>query len=134
MTTSDIVFTPHSIKRFQERCRPALDAPAASLELQRLLASGRIVATAPDWHACRTASTASLYLLLGDDLVLPLEPDRRSADRWVAKTCITRGGLSDAVRVRRNERKRNSRRARRARRRRERHSGPRELPVPELAP
>jgi hypothetical protein len=116
MTTSNIRLTPHAVQRFQERCRPALELGAAAIELGRLLGSGRIETRAPEWHASRAAQTSELYLVIGDDLVLPLERDRYAAGRWVAKTCLDRGGISDAARAHRNERKRRRRRARTAQR------------------
>src|SRR3954452_22560787 len=100
MNRFEISFTKHAIERFQERCRPALSIDAAGAELARIAVHGEVTGSAPAWHARRAATTCEAYLLLGDDIVLPLVRVRDS--EWVAKTCLTRGTLSDAARCRRN--------------------------------
>jgi hypothetical protein len=118
MDRTEVSFSEHAIVRFRERCRPALSSAAAGIELERVAAHGRIVRTAPDWHALGAAQTAEAYLLLGDDIILPLV--RIGGSQWLAKTCLTRKSMSAAARARRNDRKARSRAARRVRRSRPR--------------
>lgn len=113
MSRAEVVFSDHAIERFQERCRPALSAPAAGAELARVAVLGQITSAAPSWHACRAGETAEAYLLLGEDVVLPLV--RIGDALWLAKTCLTRGTMSDAARTRRNNRKARFRAARHTR-------------------
>jgi len=103
--TVEINLTCHAIARFHERVRPTLDRRAAEDELARLVAIGLITSEAPFWHATRQRQRAHAYLVVGD-LVLPLKPQRGDQSVLIAVTCIARGGLSDAARARRNERRR----------------------------
>ena len=104
--------THHCIERFHERFRPALEVNQARAELRRLIRHGRIDPEPPEWLAGRMRQEADAYLVVGEDLVLPLAaPD--PLDPMVAKTCISRGGISAAAREHRNVRKRRRRAARR---------------------
>ena len=85
-----VVISDHAVARYQERVRPGLDEAAARAELERLRAVATVVREAPAWlHA---ADQASCYLLLGDDVVLPLL--RRSGGGWVASTCVAKSTMT----------------------------------------
>lgn len=114
-TTREVVLTHHCVGRFHERFRPALDVIAARRELERLLEHGEVAESPPEWMARTMRQEADAYLIVGNDLVLPLATGREEGE-WVAKSCIPHGGISEEARRRRNER----RRAGRARRRRRR--------------
>jgi len=84
------VISDHAVARYCERVRPGLDGAAARAELERLRAVATVVHEPPAWlHA---ADQASCYLLLGDDVVLPLL--RQSDEGWVASTCVPKSTLT----------------------------------------
>ena len=107
----------HCVERFHERFRPALDVIRARAELEMLIEHGEIAGEPPEWMARKMRQRSDAYLIVGDDLVLPLDCVGYTAEELVAKTFIDRGGISEHARRRRNERGR-ERRARRHRRRR----------------
>jgi hypothetical protein len=115
--TPGVMLSPHSVERFHERFRPALDEIRARQELEMLLVHGEISDEPPEWLAEKMLETADAYLIVGNDLVIPLASLGPLGERFVAKTCISRGGISEPARRRRNERARERRRRRRARRR-----------------
>ena len=108
-----VTLSSHCVERFHERFRPALDQIRARRELEMLLALGEINAEPPEWLAQKMLQEADAYLIVGNDLVLPLAD---IGQRFVAKTCLSRGGISEPARKRRNERGRRRRAARHARR------------------
>ena len=108
-----MTLSSHCVERFHERFRPALDQIRARRELEMLLALGEINDEPPEWLAQKMLQEADAYLIVGNDLVLPLA---EIGQRFVAKTCISRGGISEPARKRRNERGRRRRAARHARR------------------
>ena len=112
-----VMLSPHCVERFHERFRPALDEIRARRELEMLLMHGEISDQPPEWLAETMLQTADAYLIVGNDLVLPLASLGPLGERFVAKTCIPRGGISEPARRRRNERGRERRRRRRVRRR-----------------
>ena len=84
------MISDHAVQRYQERVRPGLDEAAARAELERLRAVAAVASDPPGWlHA---ADQAPWYLLLGDDVVLPLL--RQSDGRWVASTCVPKSALT----------------------------------------
>ncbi len=111
-----VTLSSHCVERFHERFRPALDQIRARRELEMLLALGEINDEPPEWLAQKMLQEAVAYLIVGNDLVLPLAEG--PAERFVAKTCLDRSGISEPARKRRNERGRRRRAARRARSRR----------------
>jgi hypothetical protein len=115
---SEITVTHHCVERFHERFRPALDRIRARQELEMLIEHGVIADEPPEWMARTTRQEADSYLIVGETLVLPLVTAGPLGERLIAKTCIPRGGISEAARRRRNERGRRRRARRRARRRR----------------
>ena len=114
----DVTLTHHCIGRFHERFRPALDQVRAREELEALIEHGQLAEQPPEWMAQTMRQEADAYLIVGNDLVLPLAASGPRGEHLIAKTCIPRGGISEAARRRRNERARRRRAARRARRRR----------------
>ena len=116
-TNLEVTLTHHCVGRFHERFRPALDQIRARAELEALIEHGRISEDPPEWMARTMRQGADAYLVVGEDLVLPLVAAGPLGEWLIAKTCIPRGGISEAARRRRNERGRKRRAARRARRR-----------------
>ncbi len=86
----------HCVERFHERFRPALDVIRARAELEMLIEHGEIAAEPPEWMARKMRQRSDAYLIVGDDLVLPLDCIGYTAEELVAKTCIDRGGISEA--------------------------------------
>ncbi len=107
---TEIRLSNHSVERFRERFRPALDWSTAKRELLRLLRCGSVENEAPGWLRDRAQQEAECYCTVGEDLVLPLVFDEGA---WIARTCLGRGCVSAPARRRRNA----AGRARRARRR-----------------
>jgi hypothetical protein len=93
--------TTHAVHRFRERVRPGLGWSAAEEELERLLEYAELQAAPPTWLADRQATSADAYLIIAD-IVLPLAKSRTGRDVWLVKTCLTRGGISEKTRDRRN--------------------------------
>jgi hypothetical protein len=114
----DLSLTRHCVERFHERFRPALDHVRARAELELLIEHGELSEQPPEWMARTMRQEADAYLIVGNDLVIPLVQGGPLGEELVAKTCIPRGGISDPARRRRNERARHRRARRHARRRR----------------
>jgi hypothetical protein len=118
MSSCAYLLTSHAVKRFRERVRPGLAWDAAESELLRLLDFGETSTEPPAWLADRQLEQAEMYLVIGD-LVFPLERSSYDDNRWLAKTCIARGGISELARARRkhhrHERSRRGQSTRRAR-------------------
>jgi hypothetical protein len=110
LDTELVELSSHALVRYRERVKPALAFEAASRELFALLAVGEHVCEAPSWLAAKQRTVAEAYLVIGDDLVLPLA---RTASGWIAKTCIARGGISSRARECRNRARRADGRRRR---------------------
>jgi len=105
----EIEITYHCVGRFHERFRPALDVVRARVELERLIEHGTIEGEPPEWMARTMRQRADAYLIVGDDLVLPLASAGPLGEKLIAKTCIGRGGISELARARRNRRGRERR-------------------------
>jgi hypothetical protein len=114
---AEVALSPHACDRYRERVRPTLARAAAKRDLERLIAAeGRIVPEPPAWLAERQrVEDADAYVLVGDDLVLPVRVCGRFASA-VAVTCLSRTGISELARQRRNRRRREMGARRRARR------------------
>ncbi len=113
-----VTFSRHAVERYRERAFPAADSRLAEARLDALATSARIASRPPPWHAARTKEEAELYLVIGDllfPLVRAVEPGE---DRWIGKTCIARGTISEGTRRRRNASRTKRRRSRRQNRRR----------------
>ena len=90
----------HAVEQYRDRVKPGLDPDAARAELEQLRALGRIQTEPPGW--VNAARPAAYYLLLGDQIVLPLAPQ---ADAWVATTCVTQRTLTPRRRAAKSARK-----------------------------
>jgi hypothetical protein len=113
-TAEKVTLSAHAVEQYQQRVKPGLDRVAARFELEHLRLVGEIASQPPAW--VNAARPALYYLLLGDDVVLPLAPQ---GDGWVATTCVTqltftptRRGAKSARKSSLNARKRAQRRAR----------------------
>jgi hypothetical protein len=111
-TGAEVEITGHCVARYVERVKPDLEPQAARRELDQLKQLGTIATSAPAW--AREADPASWYLLLGEDIVLPLAG---GPDRWWASTCLVFTGISDHARDRRRALKASRGSAKGARRR-----------------
>jgi len=103
MSSDRYILTTHAITRFVERVRPALRWSAAEEELSRLLALGEAVEQPPPWFVDRAQQQAARYVVIANEIVVPLSASREQPGRWLALTCIARGGISDVARARRND-------------------------------
>lgn len=108
-----IDFSTHALERYRKRVGTALDLDIVRARLLALAGCSELTPDPPGWLAAGAREESVLYLLIGSDVAFPLVygRDRRT---WIAKTCLARGGLSDAARHRRNT----ANATRRARRRR----------------
>jgi hypothetical protein len=90
IASESVRISQHAVQRYRERIKPGLDEAGARVELERLRAVGTVVREPPRWlHA---ADRAPCYLLLGDDVALPL---LRVADGgWIASTCVPKSTLT----------------------------------------
>lgn len=104
MAVLDCHLTTHAISRFRERVRPALTWERAEREFNAVLAVAEATQHAPAWLAARQRQHADLYLVLGD-LAMPLTASAVTPGRWLVTTCLTRGGISDLGRDKRNSRR-----------------------------
>ena len=78
-----INLTHHCVVRFLERSRPALDVLRAREELEILVGVGDVTDQPPNWFAAGTASDSDAYLIVGEDLVIPLaRPSKDDAPWW----------------------------------------------------
>ena len=113
----EIELTRHCVDRFHERFRPALDLIRARRELELLMAFAEVADEPPEWVAAKMRQRADAYLIIGEDLVVPVARLGPCGETLIAKTCLDRGGISEPARRRRNERGRARRAGRRSRRR-----------------
>ena len=112
-TTQTVLISVHAVEQYRHRVRPGLDQNAARTELERLCATGESSDVAPVW--LEPAKRAPYYLLLGDDVALPLFAQW---DRWIATALVAQGTLTPTRRAEKSTRSRRSLGAsRRARRR-----------------
>jgi hypothetical protein len=95
-----VAVSAHAVEQYRVRVKPGLDADAARAELEQLCVLGRIHTEAPGW--VNPARSAAYYLLLGDQIVLPLAPQ---ADAWVATTCVAQRTLTPTRRAAKSARK-----------------------------
>ena len=95
-----VTVSAHAVEQYRDRVKPGLDSDAARTELEQLCALGLIQTDAPGW--VNPARPAAYYLLLGDQIVLPLAPQ---ADAWVATTCVAQRTLTPTRRAAKSARK-----------------------------
>ena len=108
----EVMVSAHAVGQYRDRVKPGLDPDAARGELEHLRALGHVQTEPPDW--VNPARPAAYYLLLGDQIVLPLAPQ---ADAWVATTCVTRRTLTPRRRAAKSARTASLAARKRARRR-----------------
>ena len=111
-TPQTVQVSTHAVEQYRHRVRPGLDPDAARAELERLREAGEISAVAPAW--LNAAKPAPHYLLLGDDVVLPVLPQ---GDDWIATTCLSQRTLTPTRRAAKSAHKKSLLAGRRARRR-----------------
>ena len=99
-----VELTHHCVERFRERFCPALDLSAAESRLERVLDHARLEPSAPAWVVA-TPRPAAAYLVVGDDLAVPLAERTAEPGVLVGLTCLARGGITHAARARRNRRR-----------------------------
>ena len=107
-----VIVSAHAVEQYRERVKPGLEPDAVRAELEQLCTLGRIQTEAPRW--VNPARPAAFYLLLGEQIVLPLAPQ---ADAWVATTCVAQRTLTPARRAAKSARKASLAARKRARRR-----------------
>ena len=95
-----VTVSAHAVEQYRDRVKPGLDSDAARTELEQLCALGHIETEAPGW--VNPARPAAYYLLLGNQIVLPLAPQ---ADAWVATTCVAQRTLTSTRRAAKSARK-----------------------------
>jgi hypothetical protein len=95
-----VIVSAHAVEQYRDRVKPGLDPDAARAELEQLCTLGLIQIEAPGW--VNPAKRATSYLLLGDQIVLPLAPQ---ADAWVATTCVAQRTLTPTRRAAKSARK-----------------------------
>ena len=95
-----VTVSAHAVEQYRDRVKPGLDPDAARAELERLRTLGRVQTEPPGW--VNPARPAAYYLLLGDQIVLPLAPQ---ADTWVATTCVAQRTLTPTRRAAKSARK-----------------------------
>jgi len=95
-----VTVSEHAVEQYRDRVKPGLDSDAARAELEQLCALGLIQTEAPGW--VNPARPAARYLLLGDEVVLPLAPQ---AEAWVATTCVAQRTLTPTRRAAKSARK-----------------------------
>ena len=100
LPTKQVAVSAHAVEQYRDRVKPGLDSDAARAELKQLCALGLIQTEAPGW--VNPARPATYYLLLGDQIVLPLAPQ---ADAWVATTCVAQRNLTPTRRAAKSVRK-----------------------------
>lgn len=116
-----ITLTPHAIERYCERLKSVPDPTPAEYirmasELSRLIAEyGHITKEEPYWIGIPPEDVgfirrANIYVIVSSDICLPTET---SGQKLIALTVLTRGSISEARRLKRNQRK-SERRARRS--------------------
>jgi hypothetical protein len=107
-----VIVSAHAVEQYRDRVKPGLDPDAARAELEQLCTLGLIQTEAPGW--VNPAKRATNYLLLGDQIVLPLAPQ---ADAWVATTCVAQRKLTPTRRAAKSARKASHAARKRAKRR-----------------
>lgn len=80
-----LILEDHAIERYVERVRPTLTFDQAKAELARLLPNAERRHEMPPWADSSRLADASRWLMLGDDIALPMNPS------GVVKTCLVRG-------------------------------------------
>jgi len=99
-SSEQVIVSSHAVEQYRDRVKPGLDPDAARAELEHLRTLGHVQTEPPGW--VNPARPAAYYLLLGDQIVLPLAPQ---ADAWVATTCVSQRTLTPTRRAAKSARK-----------------------------
>ena len=102
MSDIDVRLSDHAITRYHERVKPTLLRHEAKADLERMARLGRVTTERPVF----AGGQAAVYLLIGEDIALPLV---RAGRGFVAVSCMCRAGLGEVTRRRLNRRKRQRR-------------------------
>jgi hypothetical protein len=102
-----VAYTRHVIDRYRERVKPALDLRKAREDLALLAQRCGQFTEIPEWldlHEDRLTGWATRWLMIGDDIAIPLQEDRTmpGGQCWLAVSCLTRGGRSDLSKAKRS--------------------------------
>jgi len=97
-----VILYAHAIERYRDRVKPDLTFKEADAELRRLLRHATISSQRPSWISDKRED-ATTYAVLSDGIVLVVRSDRCAAG--IAVTCLTRGGVGDEARAKRNRRR-----------------------------
>lgn len=82
--------TNHCTDEYRERFRPELAPGEAKGELYRRLRDEGVFAIQPPaWHVSSNKSNIG-YVVIGDDIILPIRPDQKNRAPYVAITCLWR--------------------------------------------
>ena len=96
-----MILTAHAVERYRDRVKPHLTFEEANAELRRLLRHATISSQRPSWTNDKHEDAT--YAVLSDGIVLVVLGDQHAAG--VAVTCLTRGGVGDEARAKRNRRR-----------------------------
>ncbi len=96
-----MILSAHAIERYRDRVKPDLTFEEANAELRRLLRTAAVVSELPSWS--NDQHEDATYAVLSDGIVLVVLSDQYAAG--VAVTCLTRAGVSDRTRAKRNRRR-----------------------------
>jgi len=96
-----MILSSHAIERYRDRVKPHLTFEEAGDELRRLVRHATISSQRPSWT--NDEREDATYAVLSDGIVLVVLSDQYAAR--IAVTCLTRGGVSDEARAKRNRRR-----------------------------
>ncbi len=96
-----MILTAHAIERYRDRVKPHLTFEEANAELRRLLRTATAVSQRPSWSNDKYEDAT--YAVLSDGIALVVRSNQYAAG--VAVTCLTRAGVSDEARAKRNKRR-----------------------------
>jgi len=100
-----VQFSEHAVTRFAERVRPTLDTDHIREELSRLLSTATVSKVPPDWVRPGSGKvTPAAYLVLGDEICLPLVVNHGADGEWTATTTLLPDIVEGQQRATRNRR------------------------------
>lgn len=100
----NVVVTQHAAERYVERVKPALTVSQAAVEIRHLAELAGEPTEKPSWVINEERrEQMDGWLPISDGICLPLH---RVNGRWVARTILTRAGLSPERRSSRRDAKR----------------------------
>lgn len=81
----------HAVERYVERVRPGLDLPQAVVELAGVLQCSTLAEKQPLWKA-HSHWPPVAWLLIGEDIALPLQRTVTPGADWFVPTCMVKDG------------------------------------------